>query len=52
MMMLAEDLSAVELSDIVIDLESEMHLAAKNLEFERAAELRDRIKELRENYAI
>jgi excinuclease ABC subunit B len=52
MMMLAEDLSAVELSDIVIDLESEMHLAAKNLEFERAAELRDRIRELRENYAI
>ncbi|MDI3539033.1 MAG: excinuclease subunit [Methanolobus sp.] len=49
---IAEDLSTVELSDMIIDLESEMHLAAKNLEFERAAQLRDRIKELRENYAL
>ncbi|WP_406658299.1 excinuclease ABC subunit UvrB [Methanolobus sp. ZRKC2] len=51
-MSIAEDLSTTELSDMVIDLEAEMHLAAKNLEFERAAELRDRIKELRENYTM
>lgn len=51
-MAIAEDLSAVELSDMIIDLESEMHLAAKSLEFERAAQLRDRIRELRENYAL
>lgn len=49
---IAEGLSTVELSDMIIDLESEMHLAAKNLDFERAAQLRDRIKELRENYAL
>jgi excinuclease ABC subunit B len=51
-MAIAEDLSTVELSDMIIDLESEMHLAAKSLDFERAAQLRDRIKELRENYAL
>ncbi|MCQ6962805.1 excinuclease ABC subunit UvrB [Methanolobus chelungpuianus] len=49
---IAEGLSTVELSDMIIDLESEMHLAAKSLDFERAAQLRDRIKELRENYAL
>jgi excinuclease ABC subunit B len=49
---IAEGLSTVELSDMIIDLESEMHLAAKNLDFERAAQLRDRIKELLENYAL
>ena len=51
-MAVAESMSSRELSDMVIDLEAEMHLAAKNLEFERAAELRDRIKELRENYSL
>ncbi len=51
-MVLAEGMSTAELSDMIIDLESEMHLAAKGLEFERAAELRDRIKELRGKYAL
>ncbi len=51
-MAIAENMSSRELSDMVIDLEAEMHLAAKNLEFERAAELRDRLKELRENYSL
>jgi excinuclease ABC subunit B len=37
---------------LIIDLEAEMHLAAKNLEFERAAELRDMIKELRTSYSL
>nr|WP_321498979.1 excinuclease ABC subunit UvrB [uncultured Methanolobus sp.] len=49
---IAEDASAREVRDIIIDLEADMHLAAKNLEFERAAELRDRIKELREEYSL
>ena len=51
-MAIAEDMSKRELSDVIIDLEADMHLAAKNLEFERAAELRDRIKELRESYSL
>ncbi|WP_406659778.1 excinuclease ABC subunit UvrB [Methanolobus sp. ZRKC3] len=51
-MAIAETMSKRELSDMVIDLEAEMHLAAKNLEFERAAELRDRLKELREGYSL
>jgi excinuclease ABC, B subunit len=49
---IAEDMSAREITDVIIDLEADMHLAAKNLEFERAAELRDRIKELRESYSL
>jgi excinuclease ABC subunit B len=49
---LAEDKSEKEMADMIIDLEAEMHLAAKNLEFERAAELRDMIKELRASYSL
>lgn len=49
---LAEDKSEKEMADMIIDLEAEMHLAAKNLEFERAAELRDMIKELRASYLL
>jgi excinuclease ABC subunit B len=37
-----------ERTAIIKDLEKEMRAAAKNLEFERAAELRDKIKELKE----
>ncbi|SFM90540.1 excinuclease ABC subunit UvrB [Methanolobus profundi] len=51
-MAIAEDASVREIADIIIDLEADMHLAAKNLEFERAAELRDRVKELREQYSL
>lgn len=49
---LAEDKSEKEVADMIIDLEAEMHLAAKNLEFERAAELRDMIKELLTSYSL
>jgi excinuclease ABC subunit B len=49
---LAEDKAEKEMADMIIDLEAEMHLAAKNLEFERAAELRDMIKELRASYSL
>ena len=51
-MMLTEDMSKTEIEDMIIDLESDMHLAAKNLDFEKAAELRDRIKEVRESYGL
>ncbi|MBP1908234.1 excinuclease ABC subunit UvrB [Methanolobus bombayensis] len=51
-MAIAEDASTREIADIIIDLEADMHLAAKNLEFERAADLRDRIKELRDEYSL
>ncbi|MBU1695447.1 MAG: UvrB/UvrC motif-containing protein, partial [Proteobacteria bacterium] len=36
----------LNLEDIVKDLEYKMKLAAENLEFEKAAEYRDKIKEL------
>ena len=35
---------------LIKNLESKMHLAAKNLEFEKAAKLRDRVKKLREKH--
>ena len=51
-MMLAEDMSGMEITNIIIDLEADMHLAARNLEFEMAAQLRDKIKELRTGYKL
>jgi excinuclease ABC subunit B len=36
-----------DLADYIIDLEEQMKEAARNLEFERAAKLRDQIMELR-----
>ena len=36
-----------ELSHLISELEAQMELAAKNLEFEKAAELRDTVEELR-----
>lgn len=38
----------IELGDILAQLEKEMYIAAKNLQFEKAAHLRDKIKELKE----
>jgi excinuclease ABC subunit B len=43
-----EDYSAANIEATIARLQHEMRAAAKNLEFERAAELRDRIKYLRE----
>lgn len=40
--------SKEEIFNYIIELEAEMHRAAKNLEFEKAAEIRDRIGKLRE----
>lgn len=42
------DLSKSDLADLIANLEKEMRAAAKSLEFERAAELRDIIKGLKE----
>jgi excinuclease ABC subunit B len=43
-----DDYSPANLEATIARLEAEMRVAAKNLEFERAAELRDRVKYLRE----
>lgn len=40
---------AYELSGQIADLERQMDLAARNLEFERAAKIRDKIRQLKEN---
>lgn len=50
--LLVEDSSEREVVDMIIDFEAEMHLAAKNLEFEKAAKLRDMVKELRTSYSL
>jgi len=42
------ELAAADLDGLIRALEEEMQAAAKDLEFERAAELRDEIEELRE----
>ncbi|WP_292484927.1 excinuclease ABC subunit UvrB [Methanohalobium sp.] len=49
---LAENKSTKDIEDLIIDLEEDMHLAAKNLEFEKAAELRDKINDLRRKYSL
>ncbi|NSW54627.1 MAG: excinuclease ABC subunit UvrB [Armatimonadetes bacterium] len=43
----AEEVGEEDLTEIIAALESEMQEAAANLEFERAAQLRDEIRELR-----
>ncbi|HBD63789.1 MAG TPA: excinuclease ABC subunit B [Clostridiales bacterium] len=40
---------AVDVASYIVELENEMRLAAENLEFEKAARLRDEIKELRKS---
>lgn len=44
---LFEDMPAEEILNMIIELEAKMQRAAKQLEFEEAAALRDRIKELK-----
>jgi excinuclease ABC subunit B len=41
-----DEIPLEEILNIIIDLEAKMHMAAKQLEFEKAAELRDKIKGL------
>lgn len=45
-------MTASEAQDIVVNLEKEMRQASKQLEFERAAELRDMIVELRQKFGV
>ena len=42
-------MSKKEKLDLMVKVENEMKLAAKNLDFERAMELRDILYELKEN---
>ena len=42
------DMSAKELAEYIKSLEAQMFQAAEELEYERAAQLRDQISELRE----
>ncbi len=44
-----ENKDEYELRKYIAELECEMELCARNLQFEKAAELRDKIKEMREN---
>ena len=44
----ADDLSLAQIPELITQLEAQMKDAAKNLEFEEAAKLRDRIKHLRD----
>jgi excinuclease ABC subunit B len=44
---LFDDLSQEEILDLIIDMEASMQKAAKKLEFEDAASMRDRIRELK-----
>ena len=44
--------TVINMEEIIADFEEEMREAAESLEFERAAELRDRIAELREKMSI
>ena len=43
-----EEYSPKQLKETIIQLEADMRFAAKEMKFERAAELRDRLKYLRE----
>ncbi|KYZ76522.1 excinuclease ABC subunit B [Anaerosporomusa subterranea] len=45
-------MTAPEAQDILVNLEKEMRQASKQLEFERAAELRDMIVELRQKFGV
>ena len=44
--------SQAEYEATVAKLEQEMHRAAEKLDFERAAELRDRLKRLKEGWLL
>ena len=45
------DWSGLNMDELILELEKEMLSAAENLEFERAAELRDRVRALQEGTA-
>jgi excinuclease ABC subunit B len=41
-----------EIPDLIKHLEEEMQVAATELEFERAAEIRDKVKELKKAFGV
>ncbi|WP_106461550.1 excinuclease ABC subunit UvrB [Anaerococcus sp. Marseille-P3915] len=45
-----QEINRVEIETILINMEAEMYKAAEELDFERAAKLRDQIKKMRENF--
>ena len=45
-----EEFNREDITTILINMESEMYKAAEELDFERAARLRDQIKKMRENF--
>ena len=47
-----EGLERAEVMDMVMELEGEMHAAAEELDFEKAAKLRDRVEEIRGVYGV
>jgi excinuclease ABC subunit B len=48
----ATSISREEIFELIKQLESDMKAAARNLEFEKAAMLRDRISELRQDHGL
>ena len=47
-----EGLERAEVMDMVMELEGEMHAAAEELDFEKAARLRDRVEEVKKVYGV
>lgn len=45
-----EEFNREDIDEILIDLESQMYKAAEELDFERAANIRDQIKSMKENF--
>ena len=46
-----EEFNREDVDQILINLESQMYKAAEELDFERAANIRDQIKTMKENFA-
>lgn len=45
-----EEFTADDIDTIIINLEAQMYKAAEELDFERAANIRDQIKKMKENF--
>ena len=45
-----EEFNREDIDTIIINLESQMYKAAEELDFERAANIRDQIKHMKENF--
>ena len=47
-----EGMERAEVMDMVMELEGEMHAAAEELDFEKAARLRDMVEEMKKVYGV